>query len=306
MKLDQLEFDVLVYIEAHQEEENQCEKMSRIYYTAVDEINNKIKKLEELNYIVWNDKGYKVTETGYDFLKPHRVKRAVLIAAGTGSRMNPVTLTVPKPLVKINGKPIIETLLDALLEKGIDDITIVRGYLGEQFDSLKEKYPCIKFRTNNKYLTENNISSGLLVKELYKQAYVMDADLYLNNHDIIRKYECYSSYLGVPVKKTNDWRLIIKDEHVTGMKVGGNDCYQMIGLSYWTKQDGESFEKDIERVYGQPGAKELYWDDVVLGEDNSHYDIKVRKCSSKDVTEFDTVDDLKAVDSSYANIASPE
>ena len=69
------------------------------------------------------------------------MKRAVFVAAGFGSRMVPITLNTPKPLVRVNGTRIIDTLLDAVVEAGIPEIVIVRGYLGEQFDQLLYKYP---------------------------------------------------------------------------------------------------------------------------------------------------------------------
>ena len=86
-----------------------------------------------------------LTEAGYAYLEPYRVKRAVLIAAGFGSRMVPLTYTTPKPLIKVHGRRIIETLLDALLAAGIEEIIICRGYLKETFDVLKDKYPMIQF-----------------------------------------------------------------------------------------------------------------------------------------------------------------
>lgn len=86
------------------------------------------------------------------------------MAAGFGSRLVPVTLNTPKPLILVHGKKIIETLLDAVIEAGIQDITIVRGYLGEQFDVLLKKYPMIKFVSNPIYNESNNISSAYAIK----------------------------------------------------------------------------------------------------------------------------------------------
>ena len=73
-----------------------------------------------------------ITAKGLDMLEPYRVKRAVIMAAGFGSRMVPVTLDRPKPMVKVNGVRIIDTLLDALVSVGIKDITLVRGYKKEK------------------------------------------------------------------------------------------------------------------------------------------------------------------------------
>lgn len=301
MELSQEIFDVLVYIENKQNEIVNIKKIADSCFlndTVVEEIinllidNKQIMKIEHHKYRVTND--------GYETLKPYKVKRAILIAAGLGSRMAPITINTPKPLVRVRGKRLIETLIDALLEKDINEIHVVRGYLGEQFQELKEKYPNIQLYTNDKYNKENNISSAMLVKNLYKNAYVMDADLYLANKDIIRKYEYTSNYLGVYTKHTDDWRLIEENNKVIGMKMGGDNCHLMIGLSYWTKEDAKEFKKDIVEVYNQPSGKSSYWDDVVLGNHNNHYHIKIRQCHENDIIEIDSFEELKKFDPNYA------
>ena len=49
----------------------------------------------------------------------HQVKRAVIMAAGTGTRMRPLTLTTPKPLIKVNGTSMIDTVIEALHKNSI-------------------------------------------------------------------------------------------------------------------------------------------------------------------------------------------
>ena len=66
-----------------------------------------------------------------------QVERAIIMAAGKGTRMRPITNKVPKPLVKVNGKAMIEGVIEKLHEQGIQEIHIVVGYLKEQFDYLK-------------------------------------------------------------------------------------------------------------------------------------------------------------------------
>ena len=70
----------------------------------------------------------------------YTVKRAIIMAAGIGSRMNPITLFTPKPLVKVHGKRMIDTVIEGLRENQITEIYIVVGYLKEKFMVLKEKY----------------------------------------------------------------------------------------------------------------------------------------------------------------------
>ena len=98
------------------------------------------------------------------------------MAAGFGSRMVPVTLDRPKPMVKVNGVRIIDTLLDALVSVGIKDITLVRGYKKEKFDEITDKYPFIKFVDNDVYDKTNNISSAMAALENVDECYLCEAD----------------------------------------------------------------------------------------------------------------------------------
>lgn len=112
------------------------------------------------------DKMGNITQIGKTVLKPYRVKRAIFFAAGFGSRLLPITINTPKPLVRVDGVRIIDTLIDAVLQAGIEEIIIVCGYLSEQFDQLKDKYPMIKFVENPFYRKANNIFSAICVKDL--------------------------------------------------------------------------------------------------------------------------------------------
>ena len=96
--------------------------------------------------------------------------KAIILAAGFGSRMVPVTLNTPKPLVKVNGVRIIDTIIDSLLEAGIEDITIIRGYKKECFDVLLGKYPGLKFIDNDLFDKTNSISSAHAALSLLRAA----------------------------------------------------------------------------------------------------------------------------------------
>ena len=243
--------------------------------------------------------GTKITDKGIEALEPYRVKRAVFIAAGFGSRLVPITLNTPKPLVRVNGTRMIDTLLDAVVKAGIEEIVVVRGYLGEQFDQLLYKYPNIRFIDNPIYNEANNISSALIARELLQNAYVFEADLVLYNPDLITKYQYTSNYLGVPVEKTDDWCFEVKNRVITKLCIGGTDCYHMFGISYWNAEDGKKLEDDIKKVFELPGGKERYWDQVSLEYCLKNYQVEVRPCTFDDIIEIDTYNDLKNIDHTY-------
>ena len=143
MNLTKKQFDILVLLESKNAAISQRE-IAQETGISVGSVNKTVGELCELSYI----SDGKITEAGIAALEPYRVKRAVFMAAGFGSRLVPITLNTPKPLVRVKGKRIIDSLLDAVVAAGIEEIYLVRGYLWEQFDQLLYKYPNIKFIEN--------------------------------------------------------------------------------------------------------------------------------------------------------------
>ena len=235
--------------------------------------------------------------------KSYRAKRAIFLAAGFGSRLLPITETIPKPLVKVNGVRIIDTLIDACLNAGIEEIYIVRGYLKEQFNCLLEKYPNLKFLDNPVYETTNNISSAFLARNLLENTYVFEADLFLSNPSLIKPYHDSSSVLGIPVAASDDWCLISDEKgYVIEEKLGGRgaNCYQMVGIYFWTQEDAKRLRNHLKRVYTVvPDGKQRYWETVPNQVFQGSYKIKILPCKPEDIVEIDTFDELKALDNSY-------
>ena len=300
MNLTLNQFEVLTYIEKKQDEKITQRDISKKCRLSLGNVNKVLAELQEQELVkVMDGAGYTVTLKGYEWLEPYRVKKAIFMAAGFGSRMVPVTLNTPKPLIQVHGKRIIETLLDAVLDAGITDITIVRGYLGEQFDLLKRKYPMLKFVENPIYNEANNISSAYLVRDMLANAYVLESDLVLYNKELIRKYEYTTNYLGMYTDRTDDWCFETKKGYITKVRVGGENVHHMFGISYWTKEDAEKMEHDIEKVYMSPGGKERYWDEVALRECIDNYNVWVREVYAGEIIEIDTYNELKQIDSIY-------
>ena len=233
-------------------------------------------------------------------LDEYKVKRAIFIAAGFGSRMVPITINTPKPLVRVNGQRIIDTLIDACLKNGIEEIIIVRGYLKEQFDQLLYKYPMIKFIDNDMFNEANNISSAYLARDLLSNSYVFEADLLLSNPDIIKKYHYTSEFLAIPVEHTDDWCFEVSDGVITKECVSGDNCYQMVGISYWNKEDGEKLALDVKEHFEKAEGKNSYWEQVPLVYYKDHYKVYVDECHMEDIVEIDTFQELAQIDSAYS------
>ena len=264
---------------------------------SLGSINRSMRELTEQGFIADGS----ITSEGLRALEPYRVKRAVFIAAGFGTRLVPITFNTPKPLVRVHGVRIIDRLIDACLKAGIEELYIVRGYLGELFDQLLYKFPTVKFIENPLYNEANNISSALMAKDLLSNAYVLESDLLLYNPEIIRKYQYTSNYLGIRKQRTDDWCAVVKDGIITEEKVGGegDDIWQMIGISYWNEADGRKLSRDLQDVFNSPGGKERYWEQVPLVYRKEHYSVEIRSCLDEDIVEIDTFNELKMIDPTY-------
>lgn len=295
IELSRKQFDILSTLALNNNERLSQRQLEEITGHSLGTINKVVKEFTDSGLV----SDGMITPAGIDALEPYRAKRAVFIAAGFGSRLVPVTLNTPKPLVRVNGKRIIDGLIDACLEAGITEIYIVRGYLAEQFDQLLYKYPMIRFLENPSYNEANNISSAMCARYMLSNAYVFEADLLISNPKIITKYHYTSDFLAIRKDRTDDWCFEVKNGVITEEKVGGLDCWQMVGISYWNEADGHKLTADVQDVFLTPGGKERYWEQVPLVFRKDHYQVEVRECHDEDIIEIDTFRELKAIDRTY-------
>ncbi|MDA9921084.1 phosphocholine cytidylyltransferase family protein [Gammaproteobacteria bacterium] len=108
--------------------------------------------------------------------------KAIILAAGVGSRIRPLTDNCPKSLLKINGKTILEMMLSHIKTCGINEVIFVLGYLQDQIkDYVKTQFPdlIVQFITNEKYEVTNTGYSLMLTKDFVKNSTFIkfDADV---------------------------------------------------------------------------------------------------------------------------------
>ena len=108
--------------------------------------------------------------------------KTVILAAGAGSRLKPLTDHLPKCLLKAGGKSILEMTIDNLLATGNSEIIIVTGYLENKIRAfVRERFPelNVTFILNNFYTSTNNIYSLWLAKDevLGDDMLMMDSDI---------------------------------------------------------------------------------------------------------------------------------
>lgn len=221
--------------------------------------------------------------------------RAIILAAGLGTRLRPMTDNTPKALIKVNDKPLVEYQIEYLKEKGIDEIIVVVGYLCEQFDYLKEKYG-VKLVFNDKYAEYNNFYSLYLVKDYLADSYVIDADNYLFKN-MFRSDINRSTYFSVYREDCeNEWFLIYGDDYkVKDIIVDSKAGRILSGVSFWDKETAEKINKFIDFAYDSNEFMDLYWDNMV--KDNiSELDVYVEELEVNSIYEIDSVKDYNKLE----------
>lgn len=118
--------------------------------------------------------------------------KALILAAGFGKRLRPITNTIPKSMVKVNGTPLLVNALNNLTELGIMDIGIVVGHMAEYIKSqigFEYNGAKITYYENKRYLETNNIVS------LYEAKEFCDDDMLMLECDIYYHKELLSNLL---------------------------------------------------------------------------------------------------------------
>ncbi len=235
--------------------------------------------------------------------------KALILAAGFGKRLRPITNTIPKSMVEVNGTPLIINALNNLTSLGIRDIGIVVGHMA---DYIREKVgneyngAKITYYENKRFLETNNIVSLYEAREFFDDdALMLECDIYYHKEMLEKlmqgKGEC--SILVSPFnKETMDGTVIRTEgdralELILGKWQGDDfdysDCLKTVNMYRFTKDFAKKYLPLISWYVENMGEQSYY--EKVLGSL-----IFLRECDLRVVTvpedmwcEIDDADDLK-------------
>lgn len=197
--------------------------------------------------------------------KINPIKKAIILAAGRGNRLSPITDDKPKCLLKIKGKTILERQLEVLRAYGINDISVVRGYKKELIN-----YPDIKYYENTDYLNNNILNSLFYAEKEMDDEFIAAYGDILYDKSVVEKL--LKSRKDISLVVDVDWQgyyrrrtkhpieeaenVIIQNgkilkigKHLTADESQG----EFIGMAKFSKKGAEIFKREFQR------AKDKYW-----------------------------------------------
>lgn len=230
-----------------------------------------------------------------------KVKRAIILAAGIGRRMWPVTLDVPKPLVKVRGIRMIDTVIQGLHKNGITEIYIVVGYMKEQFQKLENEYRGLQLIDNPYYDTCNNIASLYVAREHLEEVMILDGDQIIYNSEILKSEFERSGYNSVWTdNQTDEWLQTVQNGVVRHCsRTGGKGGWRLYSVSRWTAEDGKKLRHHLEIEFEKKNNRQIYWDDIALFCYPEQYELGIYPMKEEDMIEIDNLSELIALDASY-------
>ena len=225
--------------------------------------------------------------------------KIVIMAGGKGTRIAELFPNIPKPLIPVDGMPILEREIRSLASQGFKDLILTVGYLADKFMYLKEKYG-VKIVMNEDYSRYNNTSSVIRVIEDMEDTYLCSSDNYFP-HNVFLGQPKDSYYSALYAEgETGEYCLTTdKEDNIISVEVGGKDSWYMVGHVFFNKEFSAKFREIMKKEYANDETRHGYWEDVYIRHIADLPLMKVRRYQPHEIEEFDSLDELCLFDPSW-------
>ena len=300
--ISEKQFKFLSFLLDHPQEDFTQRELAEELGLSLGKVNSLFKEMKEAQFL---DQEGHLSELGKKALEPFRVQNAVIMAAGMSSRFAPLSYEIPKGLLKVKGQRLIEREIEQLQEAGIEDITVIVGYMQEKMFYLAEKYG-VKIVVNNDYYKYNNCSSLMLVRDQLSNTYICSSDNYFVENPF-EKYAYRGYYSTIFAEGETDEYCAIEDANhiIKGIQIGGENTWAMVGHVYFDRAFSEKFVEILEKEFKHEPYKEQLWEDYYSRHVNELH-LVARHYSADIIKEFDSLDELRQFDERYLMNANSE
>lgn len=263
---------------------------------SLGKVNTSIKSLIQEDII---DEQYNLTKRAEEIFEEKKPQRALILAAGIGMRMIPINSIVPKGMLEVNGEPLIERLIRQLHEVQIKDITIVVGFMKEQYEYLIDKYG-VKLVFNEQYFEKNNLFSVKKVDDLLENSYIIPCDIWCAENPF-HQYELYSWYM---VSNQVDEESFVRINRKRELKVVHDEetGNRMIGIAYVCEKEAEQLKQRIEEMIHTKRYYHSFWEEAAI--QNSKMILYPREVGENAVYEINTLEELRELDGNSEHLNS--
>ncbi len=234
----------------------------------------------------------------------YHVERAIILAAGIGERLRPVTYDMPKPLLWVHGRRMIDTLIQSLNRNGIHEIYIVVGFLKERFSALPSEYPGVTLIHNPWYDSCNSIASLYCARAHLNNTMILNGDQIVYDDSALSPDFERSGYNAVWTDEpTDEWLLTVENGVITGCSpTGGVQGWQLYSVSRWSAEDAGKLRRHLEIEFAEKQHTQLYWDELALLCYPEEYRLGIRRMCPDDMVEISALEELAALDPGYAGL----
>ncbi len=297
--MNKIMFEILRYIEQGMIWDSKL--MAQRLYKPYSIIDAELANLEMEEYVL----GGNITQKGIDYLKEHEINNAIILAAGVSSRFVPLCFEKPKGLLSVKGEVLIERQIRQLKEVGIDDITVVIGFMKEKFYYLGEKYG-VSFVETTDFRIRNNHASVWAAREKLGNTIVTSSDLYFKEN-IFQKYAFDAFYCTVYKEGDTEERGIKTDgyDKILNTYYGAADTWVTLGYAYFNKRFSENFKKILLEEFDQPETINKFWADIQDDHFSELY-MYAKRVENNIIYEFDYLEELREFDEDYLTDSKSE
>lgn len=242
---------------------------------------------------------YQLTPFAIEEIKKHKPQNAIILAAGPGMRMVPINNKIPKALLEIKGQPIIERTISHLLDVGVEDITVITGFMHEKFQYLEDKYS-VSLVYNELYAELNNLHSLSLVSHKLGNTYIVPGDVWCGINPFCA-YEPSSWYM---VGNTVDNDSCVRVDHSCNLNIVDEECggNTMIGIAYLENQDCDCIRERIRSFSENEKYNDAFWESVLY--QNKRMMLPAFVMQSNQIVEINTYEQLRELDGASSHLHS--